>query len=1425
MANIDRKPTIIATNVTAQHGQHTVIQQQQQQQQQEHHHQQRQQLPSHHIHSFNSTNQKNHEKKLFEQHRESEFDKNKFPKKTIDENQFVIQKSNDSGAQTTSNKLLTTSQLNRLDNLLENLLHEVDTVTESEEKVDGNLVKYVTTSIERKHPSETQIIEQNFHQSSPMHQQEHNHMRNEESFEKHLFDKNRCIDIDTPPQIEIKRTHQHQQPQYSATHNHQHHQQQQQQHQQQHQQQNENVEKKKYYSETFYRRYETDKTKPPVHHTSSTLINHIPKSRSSITEKHVYVNRPQSVRPIDYPIRTEEKKETIKDVRRLRASSYANDQQLEHFQPIYYPMTPCIYHPQPIHHQQQQQQQLFVPPQTNCCSYHCSSHCGGTSQRYRHHHHHHCCHQRKHSHSHRYHSNRDHRELQKPQENDISYSVSQMSQTNLPRHQSCDYRMNQLDIVDKSKYRRESNPYTSMMNHQNKDRYSYQQHAPITSSRRGTAPPSSRNIRLEAIPLNSPTIRQPISEGISPISQVSSLHRRMPSDFTVGNDTENAPLTVVSNFGDNLGESTHTIMNNVNGLHNRAYSLESSTFPQDRRPSETEKQLQENYISSTLRRQNRGQSLNRTLPMNVHTHDQSLPPNFNYNYEYREERERQQKYSNYDNQQKEQRRTSQISPISSNLSPFHQHQQQQQYYHHQQSDEHRQRYEYNQDHQQQQQQQQQQQRQRQQYGQNEQTLLKDENFEEKLKRTFEKDQLQNNNSSERMTLKHLPNGDVIVQGPCNDIILIKNGENNDSNTKCIMKTCQESLDEHSNYSQRQSELTGGNLHIQAFASTDGAQVTYNTEKDKKFKKRNLNDAYHVHRSVNQDEKASFDYSKNKQEIMEQYQEMMSHTSSSTSNAQTLQSNRPTGQVDSNRKRFLKETEKKLMEEERLSIVDKKSHERESTEYVKETVPNREDESDTLKSRKMKETTATTNGTIITNEHAKNLNGHELMEKEDNIIKTRQSKIHRIAQDQQKEHMKTKEQCETHQLINNCHIEDKNDKFQQQNEIITNGPTNVQKTLLSESVGVASTVSSRKTRIDDLSIEARIENTQHIWYRPKISRDNAINQLLHKAAGNFIIRDSNSFPGAFGLAMKVNQLPPGIKMRQGVDPAIEFVRHFLIESKNGGVRLKGCPSEPIFENLSCLVLKHIETPLALPCQLVIPDLTDTSGSEIGINKKAEMKSSTISYNLLHQGAACHVVYLGSFGVGNLNGFNAIGRAISQKIIEVLRLHNSLINKELTGDALLAKSSVVHFKAALNGITLTDENKRMLTKTHWNLNEVIFNNLCMKTEDLFNNLTIGNTAKTLSTDKNVITWNELIDVTMSSMAPSSSSSVISEEIGDNYTKSTFNQLSKDAKLFSLIVQTEKQNECLLFVEYEEQQPATAIISFINKLYTYQKLQLEC
>lgn len=116
----------------------------------------------------------------------------------------------------------------------------------------------------------------------------------------------------------------------------------------------------------------------------------------------------------------------------------------------------------------------------------------------------------------------------------------------------------------------------------------------------------------------------------------------------------------------------------------------------------------------------------------------------------------------------------------------------------------------------------------------------------------------------------------------------------------------------------------------------------------------------------------------------------------------------------------------------------------------------------------------------------------------------------------------------------------------------------------------------------------VKSVQSYWYKPKISRDEAISLLKDKPPGTFLIRDSNNFPGAYGLALKVEKAPQNVQIKPGGDPLNELVRHFLIEPTSKGVRIKGCCNEPIFASLAALVYHHSLMPLALPSKLIIPN---------------------------------------------------------------------------------------------------------------------------------------------------------------------------------------------------------------------------------------------
>uniref|UniRef100_A0A672JUS2 Tensin 1 n=1 Tax=Sinocyclocheilus grahami TaxID=75366 RepID=A0A672JUS2_SINGR len=213
----------------------------------------------------------------------------------------------------------------------------------------------------------------------------------------------------------------------------------------------------------------------------------------------------------------------------------------------------------------------------------------------------------------------------------------------------------------------------------------------------------------------------------------------------------------------------------------------------------------------------------------------------------------------------------------------------------------------------------------------------------------------------------------------------------------------------------------------------------------------------------------------------------------------------------------------------------------------------------------------------------------------------------------------------------------------------------------------------------------VQDTSKFWYRPDISRDQAINMLKDQEPGAFVIRDSHSFRGAYGLAMKVVSPPPTLQpTKKAGDVTSELVRHFLIETSPKGVRLKGCPNEPYFGCLSALVYQHSITPLALPCKLVIPTrdpLEESPEIATPTNPAAEM---------LKQGAACNVLYISSVDMESLTGPQAIAKAIS----------------ETMATSPTPSATIVHFKVSAQGITLTDNQRKLFFRRHYPISTVTF-----------------------------------------------------------------------------------------------------------------------
>lgn len=208
----------------------------------------------------------------------------------------------------------------------------------------------------------------------------------------------------------------------------------------------------------------------------------------------------------------------------------------------------------------------------------------------------------------------------------------------------------------------------------------------------------------------------------------------------------------------------------------------------------------------------------------------------------------------------------------------------------------------------------------------------------------------------------------------------------------------------------------------------------------------------------------------------------------------------------------------------------------------------------------------------------------------------------------------------------------------------------------------------------------VRDSSKFWYKPNISREEAVALLRNAIPGTFIVRDSTTFAKAFGLVVKVAYPPPGI-LSKG-PPGDELVRHFLVEPTTRGVRLKGCSNEPVFSSLSALVYQHSITPLALPCKLLIPD-HDMQAVEF---------HSPAQQQLMTQGAACNVLYLFTCDTESLTGPEAVRKAISI----------------LFSRKPLPSSTEVHLKVSHQGITLTDTSRQLFFR--WVINVGYGGDMC-------------------------------------------------------------------------------------------------------------------
>lgn len=207
-------------------------------------------------------------------------------------------------------------------------------------------------------------------------------------------------------------------------------------------------------------------------------------------------------------------------------------------------------------------------------------------------------------------------------------------------------------------------------------------------------------------------------------------------------------------------------------------------------------------------------------------------------------------------------------------------------------------------------------------------------------------------------------------------------------------------------------------------------------------------------------------------------------------------------------------------------------------------------------------------------------------------------------------------------------------------------------------------------------------SEKFWYKPKMSRDRAIQLLKNAKPGDFIVRDSKSYAGSYGLCVRVekHQVPRSVldSLPPNSDEMVQLVRHFLIEGSQKGVRVAGSDREPNFASLAALIHQHAHTPLSLPIKLNIPqfDITTTDHTKITV------RGSDISASLY---------FLHEADTEMLTGEAAIERCY-----EVYKSENPTIKTDC----------FIHVKATSDGLLLTDSTLSKFFRKHFSNDQISY-----------------------------------------------------------------------------------------------------------------------